>query len=203
MQLSRFFAVPAVCATLAVPLAAFGQSSAAQSQSAKRAAEATTAASSIAPSTSLSAILDQQSQEIVGAAEAMPADKYDFAPNCPGGDFNTVRTFAGQVRHLAQANYHLFRGWEVPGEIDPKTLDSLKTKDELVKALRDSFAFEQAAINSITPENAFSPVVGPPPEFKATRVSMAAYAMQHAMDHYGQMVEYLRMNGIVPPASRK
>jgi hypothetical protein len=200
MQLPRYFAVPAVCAALALPFAAVAQSGAAQSPQVTPAAPA---ASSISPSLSLSAVLDQQSKEIVGAAEAMPADKYDFAPNCPGGDFKTVRTFGAQVRHLAQANYHLFHGWGVAGEIDPKTLDSLKTKDELVKALRDSFAFEQAAINSITPENAFSPLPGPPPELKATRVSMAAYGMQHAMDHYGQMVEYLRMNGIIPPASRK
>ena len=197
MQLSRYFLVPAVCAALVLPFAAFGQSDAAQKPN------ATPAASAIPPAESLSAILQQQSQEVIGAAEAMPADKYDFAPNCPGGDFKTVRTFAAQVRHLAQANYHLFHGWGVPGEIDPKTLDSLNTKDQLVKALRDSFAFEQAAINSITPENAFNPLSGPPPEFKATRVSMAAYGMQHTMDHYGQMVEYLRMNGIVPPASRK
>jgi hypothetical protein len=197
MQLSRYFLVPAVCAAVALPFAAFGQSDAAQKPN------VTVAAAAIPPAESLSAILQQQSQEVIGAAEAMPADKYDFAPNCPGGDFKTVRTFAAQVRHLAQANYHLFRGWGVPGEIDPKTLDSLNTKDQLVKALRDSFAFEQAAINTITPENAFNALPGPPPEFKATRVSMAAYGMQHTMDHYGQMVEYLRMNGIIPPASRK
>jgi hypothetical protein len=200
VQLSRYFAVPAVCAALALPFAVFAQSGGAQSP---HVTPVQPAASSISPSDSFSAILQQQSQEVIGAAEAMPADKYDFAPNCPGGDFKTVRTFAAQVRHLAQANYHLFHGWGVPGEIDPKTLDSLNTKDQLVKALRDSFAFEQAAINSITPENAFSPVAGPPPEFKATRVSMVAYDMQHTMDHYGQMVEYLRMNGIIPPASRK
>jgi uncharacterized damage-inducible protein DinB len=195
MQLSRYFAVPAVCAVLALPFAAFGQSDASQKPN------VTLAATSISPAESLSAVLGQQSQEVVGAAEAMPADKYDFAPNC-AGDFKGVRTFAAQVRHLAQANYHFFHGWGVAGEIDPKTLDSLKTKDELVKALRESFAFEQAAINSITPENAFSSLPGPP-ALKLTRVSMVAYGMQHTMDHYGQMVEYLRMNGIVPPASRK
>lgn len=195
MQLSRYFVVPAVCAVLALPFAGFGQSDTAQKPN------VTLAAPSISPAESLSAVLGQQSEEVIGAAEAMPADKYDFAPNC-AGDFKGVRTFAAQVRHLAQANYHFFRGWGVAGEIDPKTLDSLKTKDELVKALRDSFAFEQAAINSITPENAFSPLPGPA-ALKLTRVSMVAYGMQHTMDHYGQMVEYLRMNGIIPPASRK
>lgn len=197
MQLSRYFVVPAVCAVLALPFTAFAQSDAASRPN------VTLAAPSISPAESLSAVLEQQSQEVIGAAEAMPADKYNFAPNCSGGDFKGVRTFAEQVRHLAQANYHFFQGWGVAGEVDPKSLSSLKTKDELVKALRDSFAFEQAAFNSITPENAFSSLPGPPPDFKATRVSMAAYAMQHTMDHYGQMVEYLRMNGIIPPASRK
>jgi uncharacterized damage-inducible protein DinB len=197
MQLSRHFAAGAVCASLLFPVAAFPQTGAPPRPN------VTLAAPSISPAESLSAVLGQQSQEVIAAAEAMPADKYDFAPNCPGGDFKGVRTFAEQVRHIAQANYHLFHGWGVAGEVDPKSLSSLKTKDELVKALRDSFAFEQAAFNSITPENAFSSLAGPPPALKATRVSMAAYAMQHTMDHYGQMVEYLRMNGIIPPASRK
>lgn len=139
--------------------------------------------------------------EVVATADAMPADKYDFAPTGPG-DFKGVRTFAGQVRHLAEANYSFFRRWDVPGGVDPKTLETLKTKDELMKALRDSFAFDDAAIKSITPENAFTALPGPP-EYKLTRVSMVAYAMAHTRDHYGQMVEYLRMNGIIPPASVK
>jgi uncharacterized damage-inducible protein DinB len=196
MQLYRYLAIPAVCAALALPFTAFAQSDAGSKPN------VTLAAPSISPAESLGAILGEQSKEVIGAAEAMPADKYDFAPNCPGGDFKGVRTFAAQVRHLAQANYHFFQGWGVAGGVDPKTLASLKTKDDLVKALRDSFAFEQAAINSITPENAFSPLPGPS-ALKLTRVSMVAYGMQHTTDHYGQMVEYLRMNGIIPPASRK
>jgi uncharacterized damage-inducible protein DinB len=194
MRLYRHFAVPVCCAALMLSVAAFGQSGTAP--------QAASATGPIAPGDTLNAMFAQFEQEVVGAAEAMPADKYDFAPTCTG-DFKGVRTFGEQVKHIAQANYHFFRGWGVPGEIDPKTLDSLKTKDELIKALRDSFAYAQAAINSITPENAFSPLPGLPPGIKATRVSIAALAMAHPMDHYGQMVEYLRMNGIIPPASRK
>jgi uncharacterized damage-inducible protein DinB len=155
----------------------------------------------IAPADSLSAVFDDMRDEVIGAADAMPADKYDFAPTSPG-DFKGVRTFAEQVRHVAQANYSFFRSWGVPGSVDPKTLASLKTKDELMKALRDSFAFDDAAIKSITPENAFVALPGPP-QYKLTRVSMVAYAMAHTRDHYGQWVEYLRMNAIIPPASRK
>lgn len=195
MHLLRYFAVSACCAALALPLASYAQSSA----DAKPAAAPAT--QPIAPADSLGAILGQVTKEVMGAAEAMPAEKYDFAPTGPG-EFKGVRTFAQQVRHVAQANYEFFRGWGIAGEIDPKTLDSLKTKDQLVKALRDSFAFDQAAINSITPENAFNTLPGPP-ALKLTRASMAAFEMEHTMDHYGQMVEYLRMNGIVPPASRK
>ena len=71
-----------------------------------------------------------------------------------------------------------------------------------MKALRDSFKFANDAISSITTQNAFTALKGPE-KYKATRASMAALAMAHSMDHYGQLVEYLRMNGIIPPASRK
>ncbi|MGC2161348.1 MAG: DinB family protein [Silvibacterium sp.] len=195
MQLKRYLAIPACCAALALPFALFAQSGMSQQPN------VTLAARSISPAESLSAVFSELQEEVIGAAEAMPADKYDFAPKGPG-EFTGVRTFGQQVRHVAQANYHFFHGWGVAGDIDPKTLNSLTTKVELVKALRDSFAFEQAAINSITPENAFAALPGPP-QMKLTRVSMVAYSMAHSRDHYGQMVEYLRMNGIIPPASRK
>jgi len=195
MPLKRYIVVPACCAVLALPFASFAQSSANQKPN------VTLAAPSIAPAETLGTIAGGMEKEVIEAADAMPADKYDFAPTC-SGDFKGVRTFADQVRHLAQANYQFFRGWGLAGEVDPKTLDSLKTKDELMKALRESYAFQEAAIRSITPENAFTAVPGPP-AFKLTRVSTVTFAVAHSMDHYGQMVEYLRMNGIIPPASRK
>jgi uncharacterized damage-inducible protein DinB len=197
MRLYRYFAVPACCAVLALPLAGFPQANANANPT-----NAAAAQSQIAPAESLSAVFDDERDEVMGAADAMPADKYNFAPAC-SGDFKGVRTFGEQVRHVAQANYSLFSRFGVPGGVDPKSLDSLKTKDELMKALRDSFAFDDAAIKTITEENAFAALPGPPPKYKFTRVSMVAYAMQHSRDHYGQMVEYLRMNGIIPPASRK
>lgn len=197
MQLYRYFAVSACCAILAMPMTSFAQ----VEGGSKPAVAPAPAATSIAPAESLNALLGLIEKEVVGAAEAMPAEKYDFAPTGPG-DFKGVRTFGEQVRHIAQANYEFFKGWNVPGGVDPKSLDSLKTKDELVKALRDSFTYAQAAINTITPENAFSAVPGPP-QMKLTRVSTATFAIAHPEDHYGQMVEYLRMNGIIPPASRK
>lgn len=192
MKMKRCVAMAACCAMLTLPLSMRAQ------DKPKMAVEG----QPIAPGVSLNALLGLMEQQVVGAADAMPADKYDFVPSVPGGDFKDVRSFGSQVRHLAQANYEFFQGWGVPGEIDPKTLSGLKSKDEIMKALRDSYKFAHAAVDSITPQNAFLSVKAPE-TFKATRTSMAAFAMAHSMDHYGQIVEYLRMNGIVPPASRK
>ncbi|MGA7351501.1 MAG: hypothetical protein WBX06_10125, partial [Acidobacteriaceae bacterium] len=69
---------------------------------------------------------------------------------------------------------------------------------------KDSYVYAHAAISTITPENARDAAPSfLPPQFKTTRASMASFCIAHSMDHYGQMVEYLRMNGIVPPASRQ
>jgi uncharacterized damage-inducible protein DinB len=194
MNMKRWIAGAACSALLSMPLGAWTQNEK-PTEKPKMAVEGTP----IAPGDSLNTMMGQFSSEFIGAADAMPADKYDFAPTT--GEFKGVRTFGEQVRHVAQANYFFFKGWGIAGEIDPKTLDSLKTKDELMKALRDSFKYASDAINSITTQNAFTALKAPE-KYKTTRASMAALAMAHAMDHYGQMVVYLRMNGIVPPASR-
>jgi uncharacterized damage-inducible protein DinB len=135
--------------------------------------------------------------EIVGAAEAMPADKYDFAPT--QGEFKGVRTFGSQVKHLAEANYGFFEGWNVPGAAKEEDIEKLKTKDEIVQALKDSYTYAHKALKTMTADNAFASLG----EKKGTRAGSAAFCLAHSMDHYGQMVEYLRMNGIIPPASRK
>jgi uncharacterized damage-inducible protein DinB len=158
-------------------------------------------AKSIPSAESLNALLSIMESEVVSAAEAMPADKYDFAPPTSMGLYTGVRSFSAQVKHLAESNYSFFGGFGVPGAVDAKTIEALKTKDDIVKALKDSYTYAHAAVSTITTENAFFSVPGPP-QWKMTRASAAAFAMAHSMDHYGQMVEYLRMNGIVPPASR-
>ncbi|HEX4039368.1 MAG TPA: DinB family protein [Acidobacteriaceae bacterium] len=155
----------------------------------------------ISPADSFNALLSVMESEVVSAAEAMPADKYDFAPSSSIGLYTGVRSFSAQVKHLIESNYAYFRGFGVPGAVDSKTIEALKTKEDLVKALKDSYAFAHAAISTLTPDNAFLSVAGPP-AWKLTRASVAAFAIAHSMDHYGQMVEYLRMNGLVPPASR-
>jgi len=151
------------------------------------------------PSEVYGGLLKRLSEEVVGAAEAMPADKYDFAPTA--GKFDGVRTFGAQVQHLAEANYFFFSGFGLSGAPDDAKLKALKSKDELVQALKDSFAFAQKGIDTMTPQNAFMTVGSG--KMQMTRAGWATLTLAHSMDHYGQMVEYLRMNGIVPPASQK
>ena len=144
--------------------------------------------------------------QFVGAAEAMPADKFDWAPT--QGEFKGVKTFAQQVKHVAAVNFVF--GAIILGEkpqVDMANIemgpDNLKTKAEIVNYLKDSFAYARKAIQSITAQNGSRSIknpFGPGPDF--TAIGVATLLSFHGMDHYGQMVEYLRMNGIVPPASR-
>jgi len=143
--------------------------------------------------------------EVVGAAKAMPAEKYGFAPAqtifnpAQMTKFDTVRSFAAQVTHVAQANYFFFSWSGIKPDRDVKSIESITSKDEAVAALEASFAYAHRAIATITMENAF--VAIKPIDGFSTRVTIAGFAAAHANDHYGQMVEYLRMNGLIPPAS--
>jgi hypothetical protein len=144
-------------------------------------------------------------KQIVEVAEAMPEDKFNFSPeslNIPGAAYNGVRTFALQVKHVAASNFFLwsaltgdklredFKGGNGP--------EDLKTKADIVRFLKDSFALGHRAAATLTTQNMLQLAEGS----KSTRLHLATFAVAHAFDHYGQMVEYLRMNGIVPPASR-
>jgi uncharacterized damage-inducible protein DinB len=144
-------------------------------------------------------------KEIVEAAEAMPEDKFNFSPeglNLQGSDYKGVRTFAVQVKHVAASNYALWS--PVTGDKFPQDYiggngpESLKTKAEIIKFLKDSFALGHKAAATLTTEN----MLQPPGHSKSTRIHLVAFAVSHAFDHYGQMVEYLRMNGIIPPATQ-
>ena len=143
-----------------------------------------------------------EEREFVEAANAMPEDKYSFAPT--GGEFQGVRTFAEQVKHVAAVNYVFGAG--ILGEKPPvdvneeKGPDSMKSKADIMKFLNDSFAYLHKALATVNGENLVTPIKwGKNP---STRLQIALIAVGHPFDHYGQMVEYLRMNGIVPPASR-
>src|SRR5690242_522066 len=157
----------------------------------------------------LASTLDRQisavEKEVTEAAEAMPESKFNFSPenlNIPGDDYKGVRTFAQQVKHIAASNFAIWR--QLTGDNFPKDFkggngpENLKTKAEILTFLKDSFALGHKAAATLTPEN----MLQPPGQSKSPRISLATFAVAHAFNHYGQMVEYLRMNGIVPPASR-
>lgn len=144
-------------------------------------------------------------KQIVDVAEAMPEDKFNFSPeslNIPGDDYKGVRTFALQVKHVAASNYFLWShltGDKLPdGLKDGNGPEKLKTKAEIIQFLKNSFALGHKAAATLTTENMLQTAEGS----KSSRLYLATFAVAHACDHYGQMVEYLRMNGIVPPASR-
>jgi len=140
-------------------------------------------------------------RSFVSLADAMPADRWSFAPR--DGEFKGVRTFAQQVKHVACANYGFFtqvEHKEPPANCETGGPSHANTKAELMQYLRESFAYAGQVMRRLTPANALDPVEGPYGG-KTTRLGIATLAVWHATDHYGQLVVYLRMNGIVPPAS--
>jgi hypothetical protein len=161
------------------------------------------------PAPTIAATVDREitavEKLIVDAAGAMPEDKFGFAPeglNLPGADYKGVRTFAQQVKHVAASNYAIwspltgdkipedFRGGNGPA--------SVQSKADVTRFLQDSFALGHRAAATLTAQNFLQSAPGS----RSPRLYLATFGVAHAYDHYGQMVEYLRMNGIVPPASR-
>lgn len=161
---------------------------------------------------SIGAAIDREialaERQVVMAVEAMPADKFNFSPeslNIPGASFRGVYTFAGLVKHLAAANYFLWGGAggdKIPANITGvKGPESMTERAEIIQLLKDSFASGHHAAAALTTENSLDMVPGPAGN-KVPRVFGLTFAVAHAYDEYGQMEEYLRMNGVVPPASR-
>jgi uncharacterized damage-inducible protein DinB len=150
----------------------------------------------VAPAEVYGKLLSLMEKEFVSAAEAMPEDKFDFAPSA--GEFKGVRSFGAQVKHVAEDNYYFYRGSMSEADIKSKgdAIEKLKAKAEITQALKDSFVQAHSVVDGITADNAFVMTE------HSTRGGMAAFGLAHIMDHYGQMAVYLRMNGIVPPASR-
>lgn len=179
--------------------------------SARQASQSKAAAKPAAPptiSSELNTELAIVEHEVVSAAEAMPEDKYNFAPSDSMGNYKGVRTFAQEVKHIATANFAFYSailGQAPPAGVSIEALngpDDIQSKDQIVKFLKDSFALGHKAFATINARNAAEPVPHPPVPFFKTRLMLASFGCTHAFDHYGQMVEYLRMNGIVPPASQ-
>lgn len=140
---------------------------------------------------------------LVGAAEAMPEEQFGYVPT--GGEFKDVRTFAQQIKHVAAVNFMVGEG--ISGQKPPvdvkASLQSLKSKAELVQFLKDSFAFARKAVSEMKEAELYTPVPTPFGPNKKNRMMLGFMLIGHGADHYGQMVIYLRHNGIVPPASRR
>jgi uncharacterized damage-inducible protein DinB len=161
------------------------------------------------PSPTVASALDFEistiEKQILDAVEAMPENRFDFSPErltIPGGDYKGVRTFAQQAKHVAASNYAIWA--PLSDDVIPADFkggngpESVKTKAEIERFLKDSFALGHKAAGQLTLQN----VLATPGHSTSSRLRLMVFGVTHAFDHYGQMVEYLRMNGIVPPASR-
>jgi len=154
----------------------------------------------VAPATSYGRLLGMMEKEFVDAVEAMPEDKFNFAPPEGAGDFSGVRSFSAQVKHVTGSSYYFFGGPSMTQDqvkAKEESVEKLTSKAEIVQALKDSMKNAHAFLDGITAENAFVTMPN-----GSTRAGLASFGLAHMMDHYGQLVVYLRMNGIVPPASR-
>ena len=144
-------------------------------------------------------------KEVVAAADAMPEEKYSFAPTA--GEFTGVRTFAQQIKHLAANNYrmaaYILSQTPTSDQESETGPDSVRSKAQIMDYVKGSFAALHQAMAAINEKNMLEPMAVSPSPSQRTRLQLAEDAVAHSYDHYGQMVEYLRMNGIVPPASRR
>jgi hypothetical protein len=147
-------------------------------------------------------------RELVPLVEAMPEDKFNFAPT--NGEFKGVRTFGSMVKHIAVTNVLMAGAMldQAPPTLTTEEQDNgpanVKTKAEIVQYLKDSFAMLHKAADGTNDKNIMTPVKNPfNPKGTAFRLGLFISNVGHSRDHYGQLVEYLRDNGIIPPASRQ
>lgn len=160
------------------------------------------------PSGAILQTVQRFENNFMAAAQAMPADKYNFAPSNPDvfkagspAQFATVRTFGQQLTHVVGEAYRNLAPYGVKPDtdVDLKTLDSITDKDTILKDLQASFDYQNKVIGTITAENVLAPTGPRGGNLVASLLSI----LSDDGDHYGQMVEYLRMNGIIPPATER
>ena len=144
--------------------------------------------------------MDWMEQQFVPAAEAMPEDKFFWAP--ASGAFHDVRNFAEQLIHVAEVNFALSAAILGESPYKGSPAEAMKTRSAVLQYLKDSFIHTHRAFSSITEQNAKLPIKHPLFDMITTRMGLGIVAIAHPFDHYGQIVEYLRMNNVVPPASR-
>jgi uncharacterized damage-inducible protein DinB len=148
----------------------------------------------------LKVVLDSWNEvgrKLIAMAEDFPEDKYDFKPT------PAQRSFAEQLLHAAGANYFFTNpvmGKEPPAAEDPKR-DQYKSKADIVAFVKKSFADGAAAIQSKGEKGLTTEVVYF--DHQKARVLDIAYGLiEHSGEHYGQLVVYYRLAGLVPPESR-
>ena len=138
----------------------------------------------------------QQESTMIAIAEAMPEDKFGYKSTPP------QRSYGEQVMHVVQVNQMLLGtlGAKTPA---PAINMKATSRADILQALRQSYDYGEAVFKEFNDSAWVQPVMGPRFIGQATRVRIAGFAMTHTMDIYGQMVVYLRLNNIVPPASRR
>jgi uncharacterized damage-inducible protein DinB len=195
------FQVAALLVMFGLALPAVGKSGTPQNSATKQATQQDDIAKSIAES--VSGTLQFAEGNFLGLAEAMPGDKYSYIPTV--GKFEGVRSFGEQVKHVACAQFAFFNEFEgkkPPDDCEKGGHDPAKTKAELIKYLKDSFDYSNRVLATLTANNALDRVEG---RYAGpnTRMGISVVAVWHITDHYGQLVEYLRLNGILPPFTQK
>ena len=130
---------------------------------------------------------------LVRAADKMPAEKYGFKP------VETVRPFGDVVAHIAETQYFFCSAALGEKKENPKIEKTGKTKAELISALNEAISYCNKAYGSMTDEKASELIVYMREE--APRVGPLMVNQMHSLEHYGNLVTYLRMNDIVPPSS--
>jgi len=197
----RFLGVVPLLIICGIALAAVGKSGTPQNSATKQAAQKEDIPKSIAES--VGGTLQFAEGNFLGIAEAMPEDKYSFIPTT--GKFDDGRSFGEQVKHVACAQFAFFNEFEdkkPPDDCEKGGHDPAKTKAELIKYLKDSFDYSNGVLATLTAKNALDRVEG---RYAGpnTKLGISVIAVWHITDHYGQLVEYLRLNGIVPPMTQK
>ena len=198
MNISRIAALLIVCG---FALGAVGKSKTLQESASKSATQQDDIPKSIADS--VSGTLQFAEGNFLDVAEAMPENKYSFVPTT--GKFDDVRSFGEQVKHVACAQFAFFNEFEgkkPPDDCEKGGHQPARTKSELIKYLKDSFDYANHVLATLTAKNALDRVEGPYAG-PNTKLGISVVAVWHITDHYGQLVEYLRMNGIVPPMTQK
>src|ERR1700758_2870557 len=195
------FRVATLLVMCGIALSAVGKSGTPQNSATKEAAPPDDIPKSIAES--VSGTLQFAEGNFIGLAEAMLEDKYSYNPTA--GKFEGVRSFGEQVKHVACAQFAFFNEFEgkkPPEDCEKGGHDPAKTKAELIKYLKDSFDYSNRVLTMLTANNALDRVEG---RYAGpnTKLGISVIAVWHITDHYGQLVAYLRLNGIVPPVTQK